>query len=183
MPTRVPKIPNKSLRNPWIVAAKLNRPADRLDIITVRVEHEGDVVVGVVLRSQARLAIVFAARSKRRVIKRIDQRALVHLEGDMGRYPSRIALIEPKIGARRFAKTGAGDRPSQSNRVFPDDLIADRFERGTVKFFAAFDIVDDNSHVRDHSVFSDELIVLPPLVSDTQLNISWREFFESRRRR
>src|SRR5258706_5494083 len=159
MPTRVPKIPNKSLRNPWIVAAKLNRPADRLDIITVRIEHEGTVVVGAVLRSQARLAIVFATRSKRRVIKRIDQRALVHLEGDMDRYPSRIALIEPKIGARRFAKTSAGDRPSQSNRVFPDDLIADRFERGAVKLFAAFDIADYNSHVRDHRIFfSDELI-------------------------
>ena len=40
--------------------------AHRLDVVPVRVEHEGAVVIGVVVRAQAWRAVVHPARQERR---------------------------------------------------------------------------------------------------------------------
>jgi hypothetical protein len=67
------------------------RVAHRLDAMAVGVEHERAVIVGVILRPQPRLAVIAAAGSKCRRVKRIDSRAVRCAEtkmcpGDWGRY-------------------------------------------------------------------------------------------------
>jgi hypothetical protein len=51
--------------------------AHRLDIVPVRIEHEGAVVVGVIVRPQAGRAVVLGAGRKRRLVERVDARAVI----------------------------------------------------------------------------------------------------------
>ena len=92
--------------------------ADGLDVVTVRVEHEGAVVVRVVVRPQPRRAIVLAAGRERRVIERIDRRSIVR--GD--RHVQRT--IDPALGAdpeiRLAADAEAGGRVSAFGAVRAD---------------------------------------------------------------
>ena len=46
--------------------------ADSFDIVSVRADDEGAIVVGVVLRTQARRAIVFPTCFERSTVERID---------------------------------------------------------------------------------------------------------------
>ncbi|HEX4112172.1 MAG TPA: hypothetical protein VH020_06520 [Stellaceae bacterium] len=47
--------------------------ADGFDVVAVGVEHEGAVIVRVILRAQARRAIVVSARRQRGTMERIDR--------------------------------------------------------------------------------------------------------------
>ena len=63
----------------------LRRVANDFDVVAVRIDHEGRVVVGVVLRAQPRLAVVPAARGQRGPVERIDLRPARGLERDVER--------------------------------------------------------------------------------------------------
>lgn len=49
--------------------------ADGLDVVTIRVKHEGAVVVWMVVGTQARRAVIAASRGKCSRMERIDQLA------------------------------------------------------------------------------------------------------------
>ena len=51
--------------------------ANRLDIVAVRIEDEGGVVVRVIMRTQAGGAVVLAAGSQRGPVKGIDADAVL----------------------------------------------------------------------------------------------------------
>ena len=57
--------------------------ADGLDVVAVGVEHEGPVIVGVILRTKAGRAIVLAASGNRGGIERIDLGAARSGESNM----------------------------------------------------------------------------------------------------
>ena len=56
---------------------------DGLDIVAVGIEHEGSVVIGVVVGTQAGRAVVLAARSDRRAVEGIDRCAGERSESDV----------------------------------------------------------------------------------------------------
>ncbi len=51
--------------------------ANHFDIVPVRTNDEGCIVVRVILRAQARRAIAFSTRAQRRSIKRVDLLAIL----------------------------------------------------------------------------------------------------------
>src|SRR5690606_7229762 len=61
--------------------ASLRLMTDGFDIVAVRIENKGTVVVRVVVGPQARCAIVLAARGHRRLVEGIDLGTLVGGEG------------------------------------------------------------------------------------------------------
>src|SRR5688500_4942782 len=79
--------------------------ADGLDVVTVRVEHEGAVVAGMIVRANARTVIVAAAGGDRRGIERLDECARAHAERDMNCRNVRFAAGDPEIRHRRLAET------------------------------------------------------------------------------
>ena len=71
--------------------------ADGLDIVAVGIEDEGAVVVRVIMRPQARPAIVLAAGGKGGGMERIDLSAAARGEGDMLMGPRLIvAGLQPE---------------------------------------------------------------------------------------
>jgi hypothetical protein len=57
--------------------------AYRLDIVAVEIEHEGTVVVLVIMRTQARLAVVLAAGGDGRPVEGVDRGARGRRKGHM----------------------------------------------------------------------------------------------------
>ena len=62
--------------------------ADRLDIVAVGVQHEGAIVIGVILRPETRRAIVATARRHGGLMKGVD---LGPVAGDKGDVPPKAA--------------------------------------------------------------------------------------------
>ena len=57
--------------------------ADGLDVVAVRVEHEGSVIIGVIMGTKAGRPVVLAASGNRGGIERIDLGAARSGESDM----------------------------------------------------------------------------------------------------
>src|SRR5262245_56416184 len=57
--------------------------ANRLDAVTIGIEHKGPVIVGMVLRPKSRPAVIAPARRKRRCVKRIDRCAARRAKTEM----------------------------------------------------------------------------------------------------
>ena len=66
--------------------------ADCLDAMTVGIQHEGAVVVGVIVRPQPGRAIVAPSSGKSRHMKGVDCRALGSAEADMRAWNGRPHL-------------------------------------------------------------------------------------------
>jgi hypothetical protein len=62
----------------------LRRMADRLDAMAVRIQHEGAVIIGVVVRPKPRRAIVAPAGGERRSVKGENRRSVGRSEAEMG---------------------------------------------------------------------------------------------------
>src|SRR5206468_10368882 len=68
------------------------RMTHRLDVVTVRIEHERAVVVGMVVHPQPRSAVVAASCGDRRAVKRIDLCARIGAKGDVQGWHARVAF-------------------------------------------------------------------------------------------
>src|SRR5689334_22122293 len=66
-----------------VIAGLSGLVANQFDVVAVRVDDEGRVVVRVVLRPQARPAVVLAARLQRRAMEVVDLLAVPGPERDM----------------------------------------------------------------------------------------------------
>src|ERR1700746_449475 len=73
--------------------------ADGLDIVAVGVADEGAVIVLVIMRPQARRAVVAPTRRDRRLVEGIDGGAVLGMESDMGRGSGRLAGSDPEVRA------------------------------------------------------------------------------------
>src|SRR5262245_49568976 len=102
--------------------------------MTLGVEDEGAVVVGVVFRPEAGLAVVLAAGLERGLVEGIDRPAVLGDEGDMAAGAGlRLAALgerqaDPEFGLaldRTIAVAIAGDRP--------DHAVAQRLQRRVVE--------------------------------------------------
>ena len=77
-------------------------------IYAVGVEHEGGVVVRVIVRPQSRPAIVLAARRHRGLVERIDRGAIPGNERDVDRIADAAFAADPEIRIAADAETGGG---------------------------------------------------------------------------
>src|SRR5262245_39816826 len=90
--------------------------AHGLDIVAVEIEHEGAVVIGMVMRAKARFAVVLPSRGDGRMIEGIDRRAGSRDEGHMDVPAETLALADPegRLAAlkilRRAGRTEANGR-------------------------------------------------------------------------
>src|SRR6185369_16458313 len=69
------------------VPGSLRPMADRLDVVTVEVEDEGPIVIGMILRSETRRAIVSPARRQRRLVEGLHLGPGIGQEGDVHGWP------------------------------------------------------------------------------------------------
>src|SRR5262245_33964190 len=71
--------------------------ADGLDIVAVGIEDEGAVIVGMIMRPDARRAVVSAACRDRRAIKGVDGGPVRRCEGDVDMIAERSARADPEF--------------------------------------------------------------------------------------
>jgi len=116
---------------------------DGFDIVAVRVEHECAIVVVVVLRPQARWAVVASARRHRRAMKCVDLRTGLRAKRDVHTWRIRHALADPEIGFGRHAESG-------ELFEFHQQAVAERRERGAIKRLGLCHIGHADAGMVDH---------------------------------
>ena len=72
--------------------------ADRLNIMAIRPDDEGRIVIGVVVMSYARRPIIFSSRSESGMIERVDLLSILGCKCDVKRHRLIICGAEPKRG-------------------------------------------------------------------------------------
>src|ERR1700722_3815789 len=123
---------------------------DYFDIVTVRVEHKGSVVMLVIMRPVAGSAVVAPSRGKGRLIKRVDERSASHTESNVHVGLVRGSRADPEIGFRGLAESG----DVRASRHRPGKLhqqgITDGLQRRAVKRLAGFEVTHRNASMVDH---------------------------------
>ena len=120
--------------------------ADRLDVVPVGIQHERAVVVGVVLRAQAGLAVAASAVREGGRVELPDGRARRRAERDVesGRR-SHLRLPRGILEADVEGETFAGRIPGRSVRDLAGDLLVrdetERCERSVVERLRAGEVV------------------------------------------
>src|SRR5262245_42293282 len=71
---------------------------DGLDVVTVRSDDEGRIVVRMVVRPEAGRPIVFSSRCQGGTVERVDLPAIFGCERDVKRHRLMICGAEPKRG-------------------------------------------------------------------------------------
>ena len=98
--------------------------ADRLDVVSVGVEHVGRVVVRVVLGPNARRAVVAPSRVEGRRVEGVDRRTVVALESDVGAADG-VATADPEVETARVREVG------ERALLLVDDPVAERPSTGS----------------------------------------------------
>ncbi len=78
--------------------------AHRLDVVAVQVMYEGSIVVAMVLRTEARRAVIDTARSKRSLIESIDLLARPRPESKMTTLARHLGLQQAELSSRVFTR-------------------------------------------------------------------------------
>src|SRR5690606_34883110 len=80
------------------IGSGLRAVAHRLDVVAVRADDEGGVVVRMIVRAQSRRAVVLAAGSDRGAVERVDLRVVPGGEGKVQRAGGRRGPVQPQRG-------------------------------------------------------------------------------------
>jgi hypothetical protein len=91
---------------------------DDFDVVSVRVEDEGAVIVRMIMGPEARRAVVFSSGREGGLMKCVDQRAVVNSKGDMNPRFVWCSFADPEVGFGRLAKTGDVGRAGYGHRKF-----------------------------------------------------------------
>ena len=78
--------------------------ADRFDVVAVGVQHKSAIVVGMILRSRSRRAVVAAARGPRRLVESIDLRPRLGAKSNVYGRHIRLSLPDPEVRFGRNAE-------------------------------------------------------------------------------
>lgn len=82
--------------------------ADRFDVVAVRIQNEGRVVVGVVVWPQPGSAVLPAAGVQRRLVERLDLPTSIGTESDVDPRRVRLAPADPEVRLSGLSETGHG---------------------------------------------------------------------------
>lgn len=115
--------------------------ADAFDIVAVRVQYEGGIVVRMIVVSNAGWAVIAATSGKGGCVKRIDSRPLGSRKPNMYRAVYRFTIMEPQSGVAIPAKAVMYCARAGLHRVLADNAFdAKRCQRGFVKAFGGVGI-------------------------------------------
>src|SRR4051794_6338034 len=81
---------------------------DGFDIVPIGIEHEGAIIIGMIMRPESRRAMIAPARFRRRRVEGVDQRTSLDGEGDMGPLPDPLVVADPEIGLAVRAEAISG---------------------------------------------------------------------------
>src|SRR5215475_4930568 len=126
--------------------------ADGLDVVAVGVEHEGAVVIGVIVRSQPRRAVVFAAGLERCRIKGINGIAILGREGEVHASFDGLAAADPKLRASLGAKSGLVFAARLLGGDLHQEVIAQRRESHEIEGLRALVVGNWNAHMVKHGI-------------------------------
>src|SRR4029079_16069786 len=99
----------------------------RLDVVAIGVEHEGAVVVRMILRTQDGCAIVAGAGRECRAIKSVDGTAGIGGDRNVQRGLEPAFAADPEIGLALLAESGSGASAVGVVRPYlPDQRLAQR---------------------------------------------------------
>ena len=137
-------------RWPRAQRARLQRPvADRLDVVSVGVEDEGAVIVGVIVGPEAGRAVVPSSRGERGAVKRLDLGARFCGEGDMRPAFRPLPRPDPEEGPVR-AETGVRLGAGLGRRDLHDEAEPERLQRGLIERFRAVHVGDREPDMVEH---------------------------------
>src|SRR6185369_1539099 len=127
--------------------AKMSRRpvADRFDIIAVRIENEGAVIGRMILRPQARCAVVGAAGGHGGTMEGIDRGPVLGRKGHM-----QMAFQPFRSGDPEEGLAGGAEAHGLAFRHLLDDADAERCQRLLVESLGAAKIGDAETHVIEH---------------------------------
>src|SRR5215468_11770212 len=145
---------------------------DGFNVVAVGVKHEGAVVVGVIMRAQARRAIVASAGRERRLVERINRCAIVGLDRDMHWLVEGAFAADPEIRLAVGAKAcGVIAGPSFLHH-FHDKAVAERRQGLGVESLGARIIGNRKADVVDHQSLPQSWI--ESVSSATSIASRWR---------
>jgi len=122
--------------------------ADRLDVVAVGIDDERAVVVRMIMRPEARLAVILAARGDRGLVKGVDIRSRFAAKGQVNPGFRCIPLENPEIGF-------SGDpEPPGLPLELVEQLVPERRQSLTEEFPAGFVVLDGVRDVIDHGLLS-----------------------------
>src|SRR5262249_44718548 len=128
----------------------LCRVANGFDVMSVGIEHEGAVVIGVVMRTQPGAAVVAPAGSYGGGVERVHQGAAGDAKSDVNRRPVRSPGCDPEIRLGRDAEPGDIGAPALGRGKLDEQRIADRRQRSSIKSLGFSEIANSNAGVIDH---------------------------------
>src|SRR5437764_4025512 len=84
---------------------------DGFDIVAIGIEHEGAIIIRMIMRPEARRTMIAPARFHCRRVEGVDLRASLDGEGDMGPLPHALLVPDPEKGlAVRSETVGSAAR-------------------------------------------------------------------------
>src|SRR5258708_40095434 len=102
--------------------------AYRLDVVAVGIEHEGAVVIRVVVRPQPRRAVILAAGGERRTVEGVDRCAIIGGDRDVQDALNPALATDPEIRIAVAPETGGGTS-ALGFRDLHDHAVAERRQR------------------------------------------------------
>ena len=117
--------------------------ADRFDVVAVRIEDEGPIVVPMALRSKPRTAVVAPTRPDGRLMEGINSGAIIGSKRDMEGL-AWLALADPEV------RLAPPPEPRRRDAGFHDQLVAQWGEGFRVEALAPLEIRDGNTYVIQH---------------------------------
>ena len=133
--------------------------ADRLDVVAVRIEDEGGVVVRGVLRAEAGGAVVRSSGGDGRDVERVDRGAVVALERDV-RPADRPATPDPEVESVRIRQV------RERSRLLVHDAVAERLQRSQVERLRGLEVGDVDGDVRERHSGSSRSVQSPRMILD-----------------
>jgi hypothetical protein len=116
--------------------------ADRFDVVAVRIEDEGPIVVPMALRSKPRTAVVSPTRPDGRLMEKASTVARSSAANAIWR--ALLALADPEVRLARPSE------PRHRDAGFHDQLVTQRQEGFRVEALAVLEIRDGNTYVIEH---------------------------------
>src|SRR3954451_13281073 len=126
------------------------RVANRLDVVAVRVEHEGAVIGRVIMRPNAGRPVVAPARRDRRLVELVHRGAVLCQDRDMHRLVQRALAADPEIRLAVGAEAGGRIVSGLLLRDLHDQAVAERGQCLGVERLGALIVGDRESHMVDH---------------------------------